>query len=185
MSRNMPKSSAVGRTAPRLAHETSLTAAAVCGSVVCSTACVARSKACRRSTTAASRCLQNGPTPWPHCRSLDTMASPSALCAAVTAGVTRAPRAIVTSEMFTDAKPKPFVMRAKANVRARSPNRPMQRLAGVLAMHGRQPMERRARRDRWPRQQSERAFRRSVAPRPREPSVLPSPRRRRGRRQRS
>jgi hypothetical protein len=55
-----------------------------------------------------------------HSRSRAVIASESAVCAAVTAGVTRAERAKVTSAMFTDAKPIP-AMTASAKVMSQTP----------------------------------------------------------------
>src|SRR6185437_10681597 len=87
--RSMAKSLLVGRSMPRLAQATTRIAASVCGSAVCSTECMAMSTACRRSATAASRSLQNLPTPPLHSRSRAAIASASAAWATVTAGVTR------------------------------------------------------------------------------------------------
>ena len=63
---------------------------------------MAVSSPARAEATAASRSRQKRPTPPLHSRSRDRIASASA---EVTAGVTRLARAMVTSEMETDANP--------------------------------------------------------------------------------
>src|SRR5258705_2081519 len=90
-------------------------AASFWGSAFCPTACMAVSRACRLSLTAASRSRQNLPTPPLHSRSRADIASLNAACAAATAGVTRDARASVTSVMLVLAKPTPAVT-AKTNV---------------------------------------------------------------------
>ena len=111
----MAKSSPDGRSMPRVTHATSLMAASFWGSAVYPTDAIAVSRIWRRSATAASRSLQNLPTPCKHSRSRADMASLNADWVAVTAGVRRAARAAVTSVMLTDAKPMPAVT-AKAKV---------------------------------------------------------------------
>jgi len=120
-SRSIAKSWPVGCSAPCVTHATRRTADSVCGSAVCTTACVARSSACRLSLTATSRSRQNLPTPPLHSRSRAVIASLKPACAAATAGVRRDARTSVASAILMLAKPTP-AMTAKTNVIAQTPH---------------------------------------------------------------